>query len=327
MPPVRNHDVRRYFVACAAAASLILGIVVVITGAVVLASLVLPKTYQAIHVDRAERPAGHRGHRPDHVQRQLATLQTLIASPRRPGRAPRPASRRGPLDLAGKIDARSTPTPTSSTSRATRRNPSRGGAIANEVSRTFLASAPVWSAADRACARAPPDRGGPAGRPRRRRSPGGRAAQRISQLSVNEGSAGADLQLASEPRAPIGQLPPAAAQRDPGPRRVAVPRRPRGARPRPLSPRIGDPRELGRRSNSGYWPASPYVRGLRRRRAAVMSGVEAEAYETVRAGWSWWPGTPRATPAPGHRRRCTARARPPPCGGWATPWPGPATRR
>jgi hypothetical protein len=108
--------------------------------------------------------------------------------------------------------------------------------------------------------------------------------ERISQLSVAEGSAGSDLQLVSNAEVP-------SAPDSPRPLRngvlalfgalflgvlIALGRD-------QLSPRISNPRELGRMLDLRVLTGVPYVRGLWRRRTRVMSGVEAEAYETLRS--------------------------------------------
>ena len=166
----------------------------------------------------------------------------------------------------------------------------RGAArIANVVSRTFL------SERTRRTASSSSGRGS-ACRPRPTAWPSSPDAasaaqlaalrERISQLSVTEGSAGSDLQLASAAEVPE--------RRPARPSRCATACWPCSARSSWASswrwaatssrPRIGDPRELGRALDLRVLAGVPYVRGVRRRRSAVMSGVEAEAYETVRAG-------------------------------------------
>jgi Mrp family chromosome partitioning ATPase len=106
--------------------------------------------------------------------------------------------------------------------------------------------------------------------------------QRISELTVNEGSAGTDLQVAE---------------------RATVPSEPSSPRPvrnsvlaffaalflavlialgrDQLVPRVAGPREIGRMLDVPVFGGIPYVSSRWRRR--VMSGAEIEAYQTIRA--------------------------------------------
>ena len=111
--------------------------------------------------------------------------------------------------------------------------------------------------------------------------------ERLSQLTVSEGSAGADLQLAGRAEVPGSPT-------SPRPLRnvilalfgslvlgvlIALARD-------QLSPRISDPRELGRLLGVRVLAGIPYVRGTKlQRRVRLLSGAEAEAYETLRTSF------------------------------------------
>ena len=281
-------DIRRYLAAIRRSKWLIIGLVVLITGVVVAASLALPKSYQGKTSIVLNVQQGIGDTDPTTLQRELTTLTTLITSPETLDAAAKRLPGEDRSSLEGKLTAEATPEANIIDLTATDDTPEGAARIANTVSRTFLsertrvdrlqlqrARERLQTEADR-LANAPD----PAS-----------AAQlaalraRISQLSVTEGSAGSDLQVASAADVPEGPS-------SPKPLRngvlalfgsiflgilVALGRD-------QLSPRIGDPRELGRALDLRVLAGVPYVRGVRRRRSAVMSGVEAEAYETVRAG-------------------------------------------
>jgi Mrp family chromosome partitioning ATPase/capsular polysaccharide biosynthesis protein len=108
--------------------------------------------------------------------------------------------------------------------------------------------------------------------------------ERISQLSVLELSAGTDMQIVEPAEAPSSASSPRpfrngvlaafgalflgvllALGRD------------------QLSPRVANPRELGRLLDVRVLAGVPYVRGARRKARRLMSGAEVEAYQTLRA--------------------------------------------
>ena len=99
-------DIRRYLVAIRRSRWLILGLVVVITGAVVLASLALPKTYQGHTSIVLNVQQGIGDPDPTTLERELATLQTLITSPDILARAARRLPGEDRSSLAGKLSRR-----------------------------------------------------------------------------------------------------------------------------------------------------------------------------------------------------------------------------
>lgn len=281
-------DIRRYLVAIRRSKWLILGLVVLITGAVVGASLILPKTYQGETSIVLNVQQGIDATDPTTLQRELTTLTTLITSPEILDTAAKRLPGEDRSSLEGKLTAQAAPEANIIDLKATDDTPEGAAQIANTVSRTFLSERTRLDRLQLQRARARLQ----AEADRLASAPDAAAAtqlaalrERISQLSVTEGSAGSDLQLASAAEVP-------GAPSSPKPLRngllalfgsiflgilVALGRD-------QLAPRIGDPRELGRALDLRVLAGVPYVRGVRRRRSAVMSGVEAEAYETVRAG-------------------------------------------
>lgn len=281
-------DIRRYLGAIRRSRWMIIGLVVIITGVVVAASLVLPKTYEGKTSIVLNVQQGIDATDPTTLERELTTLQTLITSPATLDRAARELPGEDRTSLEDKLKSQVTPEANIIDITASDDTPGGAARIANVVARTFLEERTrqdrqqLQRARERLQAEAD----------RLANSPDGASAaqlaalrERISQISVTEGSAGSDLQLASAAEVPDDPS-------SPKPLRngvlalfgslflgilLALGRD-------QLSPRIGDPRELGRALDLRVLAGVPYVRGGRRRRSTVMSGVEAEAYETVRAG-------------------------------------------
>jgi len=295
-PPVRGQtqapaeervEVRRYLGALRRSRWLIFGTVALITGAVVIASLALPKSYLAetsIVLD-VQDALGQTD--PESTRRQLATVQTLLTSPRVLESAAGELEGEDPDMLGSQVSSQADPEANIITVSATDDTPEGAARIANTVSQTFLAERTRFERERLAGSREQLEE--EITNLENAASPSAQVQipalrDRISQLSVSEGSAGSDLQLVSEAEAP-------SAANSSRPLRngllalfgslflavlLALGRD-------QFSPRINGPRELGRALELRVLTGVPYVRGLRRRRAAVMSGVEAEAYETLRA--------------------------------------------
>lgn len=259
--------------------------VVMVTGLVVGASLVLPKSYQAttsIVLEQTDTGLGDVD--PVSTQRRLNTTQMLLTAPSVLDEAAKALPGESRDSLAGKINSEVNPEANIITIKASDDDPKGAAAIANSVSKTFLAERARVERERIARARqrledeitqlaSAPNAGVQIAALR----------ARISQLSVSEGSAGSDLHQVSTAEVP-------GAPNSPRPLRngvlavfgslflailLALGRD-------QLSPRIGSPRELGRMLDLRVLAGVPYVRGRRRRRSRVMSGVEAEAYETMR---------------------------------------------
>jgi capsular exopolysaccharide synthesis family protein len=260
-------------------------IILVVTGTTLAASLVLPKTYRAtarILFDPTQNPAGPQN--ADAVQRELATISTLITTPNvLDVVAPRHGMTSNTLqkDVHATVDQSANIVNVSATSR------SRTGAakIANDVASTYIASN---AAADR------------------KSITGARAKvvaqiaqlgaapnsdlelqalkSRLSDLTVAFANAGSEIALAESAQVPVA-----------------------AASPRPvlntllaffassllailiaigrdqLVPRIGGPRELTRITDRPVMVTIPYVRRRWGRPPKVLTAVEHEAYQTLQA--------------------------------------------
>lgn len=280
-------DVRRYLGALWRSRFLIALLVLAATGATIAASLLLPKTYQATATIVLEQSSlSLTLDDAASVQRRLATADSLITSP-------------DVLALAAqKLDEPQAALEESVTSSvdsdanlinvvASDRDPRRAAAEANEVADAFLSRQRKVEqerlASTGESLRNELDQLGSA--------PGDDLAsqtlrRRISRLGAEEPVAGSELQLAqaaqvaTEPRSPrpyrnaviaifaslfIGVLLALAREQ--------------------LVPRVGGQRELARLTGLPVLSAVPYVGRRRRvgRRARVLSGVEEEAYQTLRA--------------------------------------------
>jgi len=285
-PGEERVDVRRYLGAIRQSAGLIAAIVLLTTGVVAAVSLALPKSYQgttSIVLEEADNPLSQ----PDaeSVRRRLNTLQALLTSPTVLEVAARTVPGESRDSLERKI--RSAAEPEANIIEITVDDGSAEGAaaIANGVAQTFLTERTRLERESLARARQRLE----AELTQLEASPTAAVQipilrERISQLRVSEEVAGSDLHQVSAAETP-------AAANSPRPLRNAVLAifgslffavllalgRDQ------LSPRVGAPRDLGRALDLRVLAGVPYVRGRRRRRAQVMSGVEAEAYETLRS--------------------------------------------
>lgn len=283
--PEEGVDVRRYLSAISRSRRMILLILLIVTATVVAVSLWLPNSYQATTAIVLEEDTSALGASdPESVRRQLNTTQQLLtARSVLEGAASRlPGESAG--ELEGKVSAEVDPEANIVDVTASDGNPTRAAAIANTVSKIFLSERARIERRRIAQARQELEvelqrlEDDPAGGPQV-----GALRQRISQLSVSELSAGSDLQIVSEADVPT-------APSSPRPLRngvlaafgalflgvlLALGRD-------QLTPRVQGPRELGRLLDLRVLAGVPYLRGFRGR-GRLMSGVEAEAYETLRA--------------------------------------------
>jgi Mrp family chromosome partitioning ATPase/capsular polysaccharide biosynthesis protein len=277
-------DVRRYLDALRRSRRLIAGIVVLMTGTVLAVSLLLPDTYRATTRIVFEDSATVFGEtNPESTQRRLATIETLVTAPTVLNSVAREVGEsRDSLEdnVEASVDEEANIVNVS----ATDEDPRRAARIANSVAREFLSQRAALERERIRRARenleqqiagleAQPNAGVQVGAIR----------ERISELTVSEGSAGSDLQIAER-----AEVPDAPAS--PRPLRntilalfgslfiavlVALARD-------QLVPRVSGPRELGRLLDLPVLAGVPYVRGSGRK-ARFMSGVEAEAYQTLQA--------------------------------------------
>jgi capsular exopolysaccharide synthesis family protein len=260
-------------------------IVVALTGLVVAISLALPAKYQATTLlvfNEATSPFVSTDEAS--VQRQLETTRSLLTTDAVLGRAALslpPDARKDVGNITSSVDANANIIRITATSE----DPENAAMIANRVADSFLQERTkfererIQNARERLEAQIGELENAPAAAEQI-----GAIRQRISELSVSEGAAGSDLQVAQ---------------------RADVPSEP--ASPRPLrnavfaffgalflavlialgrdqlTPRVGNPRELGRLLGLPVLIEIPYVSGRRGRRRRLLSGVELEAYQTLRS--------------------------------------------
>jgi capsular exopolysaccharide synthesis family protein len=278
-------DTRRYLDALRRSRALIVVIVVALTGLVVAITLALPAKYQATTLlvfNEATSPFVSTDEAS--VQRQLETTRSLLTTDAVLGRAALslpPDARKDVGNITSSVDANANIIRITATSE----DPENAAMIANRVADSFLQERTkfererIQNARERLEAQIGELENAPAAAEQI-----GAIRQRISELSVSEGAAGSDLQVAQ---------------------RADVPSEP--ASPRPLrnavfaffgalflavlialgrdqlTPRVGNPRELGRLLGLPVLIEIPYVSGRRGRRRRLLSGVELEAYQTLRS--------------------------------------------
>jgi capsular exopolysaccharide synthesis family protein len=280
-------ETRRYLAALRHSRLLIALIVLVITGTVVALSVALPKSYDASAKIVLNQTSGVlQAPDAESTQRTLATLQTLLDSRQVQERTARRVTGETADSIADKLESSVDADANVINIVATDERPEQATAIANSTADSFLevqgglqrkqVSSARQSLIDEIESL------------RDRPSAQGQIAalqRRIDALSVQEASAGSELQLAE---------------------RADIPKNP--ARPRPvrngilaffaslflgvlaalgrdqLRPRINDSRELARVLGLRVLAGVPYVRrGLGRRRRAGRA-MEHEAYQALAAG-------------------------------------------
>jgi Mrp family chromosome partitioning ATPase/capsular polysaccharide biosynthesis protein len=279
-------DTRRYFDALRRSRGLIAGIVLALTATVVLVSIALPNNYRATTLlvfEEATSPFQTTDE--GSVERRLATTQALLKTK---GVLDTAASRLPPdarSDLGGAIESSVDANANIIRINATAGDPVHASQIANAVARAFLEERErveadrIKRAREQLEAQIPLLENAPAAAEQI-----GAIRQRISELSVSEGAAGSDLQVAE-------RAEPPSAPASPRPVRngilaffgalflavlIALGRD-------QLTPRVSSPRELGRLLDLPVLIDIPYVSGRRGRRRRLLSGVELEAYQTLRS--------------------------------------------
>jgi capsular polysaccharide biosynthesis protein/Mrp family chromosome partitioning ATPase len=280
-------DVRRYIEAVRRAKVLVAVLVITATMAAVVASSVLPKQYVATtRLVLEDAPDALGPANTDAIQRDLATTNTLLATPQVFQAA---AARIGGgitrSDLEGHVTSTVDDTANIIAVDATDGDPERAAAIANGVSKTFISQRAKVERASLQRARDSllqeiealqdkPNSGVQISAIR----------QRISELTVALASSGSELQVAESAEAPSSP-----------------------ASPRPfrngvlafvaalflgillalgrdmLVPRVGGARDLSRLTRLTVLAGVPYVRSLLGRRRRYASAAEDEAYQTLRA--------------------------------------------
>jgi capsular exopolysaccharide synthesis family protein len=287
-------DVRRYLDAIRRSRWLIAAIVVLLTGAVLVISLVLPNTYTAdarIVFEDPVAPLG--GEDAESTRRRLATAEKLLTTPEVLSAAARRVRGETRASIEDKVESAVDQEANIIDVAVSDRDPERAAAIANAVATSFLNKRADLErdqirSARRALERelrqltATPEAGVPP-------APNANVQvqairEQLSQLAAREPTAGADFQLAERATAP-------SAPTSPRPVRnailalfgslflgvlVALGRD-------QLTPRVAGTRELGRLLDLPVLAGIPYIRGRLGRRRQALSGVELEAYQTLRA--------------------------------------------
>ncbi|MFP5365182.1 MAG: AAA family ATPase [Thermoleophilia bacterium] len=279
-------DVRRYIAAIRRSALLIAVIVIVVTGAVHAISLMVTPTYQAQAKLVLEETTSVLG-QGDAVsaERRLATMRQLLTA----SRILDAAGRR--LGVPGSSLAASVKPSIDNSANiiyvtAEHEKPARAAAIANAVTQAFLADRVEVSRRQLVAARQAVQERINELSARRSGGPELEALrQRLADLGVAAAAVGSDLQVAERAQTPSSPV-------SPRPLRNAVLALFAAlflgilvalARDQ-LGPRIGSSRELSRILDLPVLAGIPDVpRRWRTRRARILSGVEDEAYQTLRA--------------------------------------------
>lgn len=264
---------------------MIVAIVVLVTAVVVILSLVLPKKYTATTaIVLQEDSTTLADTSADSLARILNTTQKLLTAEPVLAAASKQLEGETPDSLEDKISSQVDPDANIIDVSATDEDPQQAADIANVVSATFLEERAklerenlersrlrLQEQLDRIETSTTADTQAAALR------------DRISELTVAENSAGSDLQI-------VSKADPPDSPSSPRPFRnaiiaifgslflailIALGRD-------QLSPRVSGPRELSRLLDVRLLAGIPYVR-QGGRRATLMSEVEAEAYETLRA--------------------------------------------
>ena len=260
-----------------------------VTGAVVAASLALPKIYKAttrVVLEQDVSPLGSED--AESVQRRLATTEALLTSPQVLNRAARTVPGLTGDDLEGNVESAVDPEANIISIVGSSEIPREAAQIANSVARAFVQERTALQRRQIERAREDLLREIEALQVRTDANTQiGAIRDQLSRLTVAGAQAGADLQVAERAETP-------SAPASPRPVRnailalfgsfalgvlIALGRD-------QLTPRVSSTRELGRLLDLPVLVGVPYVRQRlrRRRRSQIMSGVEAESYDTLR-GW------------------------------------------
>jgi Mrp family chromosome partitioning ATPase len=283
-------DGRRYLAALQRSSSMIVGIVVVLTIAVLLISLVMSKTYSTDAQLIVPQSASLTTSDASSAQRYLATLQTLVTSPN-VLRSAAPAAHAGTHALQDSVTATVDPNANLITVTATDGTADGAARKANAVTHAFLAS--QASIERRALTRAQGAltsqirslRAGPDAETQSTQTQITALNARLAELSVSLTNAGSDLQIARDAQVPAGATSPkpirnavlglfvsifigilAALARD------------------QLRPGITDQREVAELLDLPVLATIPEKTNHRSlRRAALAGRIEQEAYRTLSA--------------------------------------------
>lgn len=283
-------DSRRYVAAIRRDLPFIGGFVAVALILVVGISLLMPKTYQATtSIVIASSLSGFTDADSDAVRRQLATTDALLTAPRVLDAAAEEVPGETGDSLAGKIESRVDPEASSANIieiTATDGDPDQAAAIANAVAGAFLAERAAFERERIQTARSQLEGqlDALAVDPEAEEELA-RIRQRLSQLTLAEASAGSDLQVLAVAEPPSAPASPKPVQNGVLAAFAALFLGVLFSLARDqLSPRVDSARELGQLLGTRVLAGIPYVRqrGSARRRR-LLTGAEAEAYDTLRA--------------------------------------------
>ena len=279
-------DVRRYLDALRRSRWLIASIVLGLTAVVVIVSLALPKVYTATtRLVLEETESVFSENNAESTRRRLVTIETLLTA-RQVLDAVAEEVGESEDSLEGKVTSEVDEEANIVSISAEADDPDKAARIANAVAAAFLDERTRLERdrLERARANLEEEITRLEGTPNADVQIGA-IRERISELTVSEGGAGSDLLVAE-------RAEPPSAPTSPRPVRngvlalfgglflgvlIALGRD-------QLTPRVSGPRELGRLLDLPVLVGVPYVRKqVLGKRMRMLSGVEAEAYQTLRA--------------------------------------------
>jgi capsular exopolysaccharide synthesis family protein len=279
-------EIRRYLDALSRSRWMIAAVVILMTGIVVALSLALPDNYKAtarLVFERTASPLVQPDQESTRVE--LSTTEQLLTSPQVLDRAARdvPGAEDGE-DLEDKVTSSVEGEANIINISGSDGDPERAAQIANAVAQAFLDERErldrqrISQARQQLEAEILSLEGAPNADVQI-----GAIRDRISELAVSEASAGSDLTIAEEAEAPDAPASPRPMRNGVlaffGSLFLAI----LFALGRDqLTPRVSGPRELGRLLDLPVLIGIPFVGGRRGRRR-VLSGVELEAYQTLRS--------------------------------------------
>jgi capsular exopolysaccharide synthesis family protein len=289
LPPDQPVDTGRYLDALSRSKLLIVLVVVPLTLAVLLVSLLLPKTYRAtskIVVESVSNPLETSD--VESVERRLATIDALLTTRETLRRAARRARGETVATLAGKVSSSVDPAANIISVSAPDDTPRGAARIANAVATTFVNGQRRVEQRRLNRARAELLRAlVPLQRRRGEQAAAERAAirERLTDLNVNVAGTGTEMAVAEAARPP---------------EEAYAPRPVRNAAfgffaalfvatllvlaRAQLKPRVGGSRELSRLLELPLLAEVPYVRRPLGHRPQTLSAAEYEAYQTLAAG-------------------------------------------
>jgi capsular exopolysaccharide synthesis family protein len=288
LPSDEPLEVGRYFGELRRSWRLITLIVAVLTAAVLVISLILPKTYRATSkIVLQESADSLSGADAPSVERRLATIQILLTSRPNLGTSARRLKGETESDLEGKVQAAVDQKANIVSVAASDGNARHAARIANVVAQTFLGKQRQDEQLRLARARASLNRA----LSQLQSTPGLQAQteiasirDRLTDLNVRAASSGSELQLAEAAK-------PAAAASSPRPVRntifaffgasfiaalVVLARA-------QLKPRVSGARELSRLLDLPVLVEVPHVRRSVGRSPKTLSAIEYETYQTLQA--------------------------------------------